>query len=101
MKFNYSLNHNEVFVIAEAGSNWKVGTHDQDILRAQELIEAAAIAGADAIKFQTYNAASVYSENAGKSDYLSKQGTRYFPKSYFRSDCESAFRISKIFSKTL
>ena len=74
MKFNYSLNHNEVFVIAEAGSNWKVGTYDQDILRAQELIKAAVIAGADAIKFQTYNAASVYSENAGKSDYLSKQG---------------------------
>lgn len=74
MKFDYPLNGNEVFVIAEAGSNWKVGTFNEDIQRAQELIKAASNAGADAIKFQTYQAASVYSENAGKSDYLAKQG---------------------------
>jgi len=39
----------KVFIIAEAGIN-----HDGDIARAHELIDAAAEAGADAIKFQTH-----------------------------------------------
>ena len=76
MKFNYPLNDNEVFVIAEAGSNWKVGTLEEDIERSEELIRAASNAGADAVKFQTYRSSSVYSENAGKSDYLTKQGMK-------------------------
>ena len=74
MKFTYPINDNEVFVIAEAGSNWKAGTLEEDLQRSEELIKAASDAGADAIKFQTYRSSSVYSENAGKSEYLTKQG---------------------------
>ena len=39
----------KVFIIAEAGIN-----HDGDVARAHELVNAAADAGADAIKFQTH-----------------------------------------------
>ena len=38
-----------IFIIAEAGSNWKVGTYQNDIKRATKLIKLAASAGADAI----------------------------------------------------
>lgn len=67
-------NPNHVFVIAEAGSNWKVGNYGDDLRRAKKLIKTAAECGADAIKFQTYSAKGVYVSNAGKSKYLSKSG---------------------------
>jgi N,N'-diacetyllegionaminate synthase len=63
-----------VFVIAEAGSNWKAGTSDEDVLRAKQLIDIAAQSGADAIKFQTYRPETLYVQNAGQSDYLAKHG---------------------------
>ena len=63
-----------VFVIAEAGSNWKCGTFDEDLLRAKQLIDIAAQSGADAIKFQTYRPETLYVQNAGQSDYLAKHG---------------------------
>ncbi len=64
-----------LFIIAEAGSNWKRGTIKQDISQAKKLIKTAALCGADAIKFQTYDS-SVYVENAGTSNYLSKKGLK-------------------------
>lgn len=67
-------NPNHVFVIAEAGSNWKVGNHRDDLSRAKKLIRIAAECGADAVKFQTYSAKGVYVSNAGKSRYLSRSG---------------------------
>lgn len=67
---------NSVFIIAEAGSNWKAGSPRQDWTRARVLIAAAAEAGADAIKFQTFRAEAVYVPNAGTSDYLSANGIR-------------------------
>lgn len=65
---------NHVFVIAEAGSNWKCGSMEEDLQRAKQLIEIAAKSGADAVKFQTYRPKTLYVENAGKSDYLSEKG---------------------------
>jgi N,N'-diacetyllegionaminate synthase len=68
------FNSNHTFVIAEAGSNWKVGTFDEDIQMAKKLIKTAKESDADAVKFQTYKSETVYVKNAGKSDYLSKNG---------------------------
>jgi N,N'-diacetyllegionaminate synthase len=54
------------FVIAEAGSNWKVGNYKQDLAMAKKLIREASKAGADAIKFQTFKSKTIYAHNAGK-----------------------------------
>ena len=61
-----------VYVIAEAGSNWRMGTPQRDLEMAKRLIEAAADAKADAVKFQTYRAETVYAPNAGIAPYLDK-----------------------------
>ncbi len=66
----------KIFVIAEAGSNWRMGTAARDRKMALTLIDAAAEAGADAVKFQTYRAETVYVPNAGMSDYLAQNGIR-------------------------
>lgn len=62
------------FIIAEAGSNWKCGSYNDDLKRARELIKTAAKAGADAVKFQTFKSENVYVPNAGKSKYLAEHG---------------------------
>jgi len=69
-------NQNSVFIIAEAGSNWKCGSYEDDIGCAKKLIEIASKSGCDAIKFQTFRPETLYVKNAGSSDYLSKQGMR-------------------------
>jgi len=63
-----------IFIIAEAGSNWKVGSPEEDKNQAKQLIKIAASSGADAIKFQVFRPNSVYVPNAGKSEYLSEKG---------------------------
>jgi len=73
-----------VFIIAEAGSNWRCGTWNRDIKMAKSLIDAAAEAGADAVKFQTYRPETVYVENAGESDYLSEAGIKESITEIFR-----------------
>lgn len=53
------------FIIAEAGSN-----HNGSLVQAKRLIELAASAGADAVKFQVFRAEHLYPKNAGLCDYL-------------------------------
>ncbi|MBX3196805.1 MAG: GNAT family N-acetyltransferase [Labilithrix sp.] len=65
-----------VFIIAEAGSNWRMGTPARDRRMAEALIDVAAAAGCDAVKFQTYRPETVYVENAGTSDYLAGAGIK-------------------------
>jgi N,N'-diacetyllegionaminate synthase len=76
MQENYSRlkDSSHTFIIAEAGSNWKCGTYEEDLEQAKKLIKTAAKAGADAVKFQTYRPETIYVPDAGKSDYLSKHG---------------------------
>jgi len=62
------------FVIAEAGSNWKVGSYEEDLLQAKKLIDVAKESGADAIKFQTYKSETVFVSDAGKINYLLEKG---------------------------
>lgn len=65
-----------VYIIAEAGSNWRSGTAPRDLAMAKSLIDVAVEAQADAVKFQTYKPATVYVENAGESEYLSDAGIK-------------------------
>ena len=53
------------FIIAEAGSN-----HNGSLEQAKCLIDVAASAGADAVKFQLFRARKLYPKTAGLSDYL-------------------------------
>ncbi len=53
------------YVIAEAGAN-----HNRDLGIARELIDVAADAGADAVKFQVYSGKALYSSKTPRFDYL-------------------------------
>ena len=53
------------YVIAEAGAN-----HNRDLGMARELIDVAADAGADAVKFQTYTGKDLYSSKTPDFEYL-------------------------------
>lgn len=57
----------QVFVIAEAGVN-----HNGDIATALEMIDVAAVAGADAVKFQTFRAESIATSTVGRAEYQSR-----------------------------
>lgn len=52
------------FIIAEAGVN-----HNGDMTLAQKLIDAAASAGAHAVKFQSFSTEALVTESAPKADY--------------------------------
>lgn len=55
---------NRTLIIAEAGVN-----HNGDLARAKQLIDAAAKAGADLVKFQTFSADRLVTRTAVKADY--------------------------------
>lgn len=52
------------FIIAEAGVN-----HNGSIAIAKKLIDAAAVSGADAVKFQTFHAENIVTPTATKASY--------------------------------
>lgn len=54
----------KTLIIAEAGVN-----HNGDLALARKLIEAAAAAGADRVKFQTFSADALVTTQASKADY--------------------------------
>ena len=58
------------FIIAEAGSN-----HNGDFETAKKLIDVAADAKVDAVKFQIFKADSLYSKHTPGFDYLKGQNT--------------------------
>lgn len=60
------------FIIAEAGSN-----HNGRLDQARRLIDVAAAAGADAVKFQFFRATQLYPKTAGRSDYLNDERSIY------------------------
>jgi sialic acid synthase SpsE len=53
------------YVIAEAGAN-----HNRDLGMGKTLVDVAADAGADAVKFQTYSAETLYSKHTPRFSYL-------------------------------
>ncbi|MDO8993027.1 N-acetylneuraminate synthase [Daejeonella sp.] len=54
----------KVIIIAEAGVN-----HNGDLTIAKKLIDAAAAAGVDFVKFQTFKADKIVTQNAQKAEY--------------------------------
>jgi N,N'-diacetyllegionaminate synthase len=58
------MNYNHTFIIAEAGVN-----HNGCLDKAIEMVDVAAAAGADAVKFQTFKAEKVIAVNAPKAGY--------------------------------
>jgi N-acetylneuraminate synthase/N,N'-diacetyllegionaminate synthase len=61
------MNQKKVLIIAEAGVN-----HNGDLEIAKKLIECAATAGADYVKFQTFKAGKLVSKSAKKAIYQQK-----------------------------
>ena len=57
----------KTLIIAEAGVN-----HNGDIKLAEKLIDVAAQAGVDYVKFQTFKAETIVSKNAKKANYQIK-----------------------------
>ena len=64
----YMVKKNKTLIIAEAGVN-----HNGNIKNAYRLIDEAAIAKADAIKFQTFTADTLVTKNAGLAKYQKKK----------------------------
>ncbi len=73
--------NSKVIIIAEAGVN-----HNGDLGNAKKLILAAANAGADYVKFQTFKAEKLVSKNAQKADYQ---------KANLKEDSDTQFEMLK------
>ena len=58
------MNGGKVFIIAEAGVN-----HNGSLETAKKMVDVAAEAGADMVKFQTFSADRLVTTSASKADY--------------------------------
>ena len=67
MRFNQFTKLSQAYLIAEIGVN-----HNGDIGLAREMVLAAKLAGADAVKFQTFTAESLVSIETPKVEYQKK-----------------------------
>lgn len=65
------MNRERVHIIAEIGVN-----HNGKVDQAKRLIEAAVVAGADSVKFQYFNSASLASQDAGLAEYQKRSASR-------------------------
>ena len=65
-----TANSDQVFIIAEAGVN-----HTGSLSRALEMVDVAATAGVDAIKFQTFIPEALASRSAPKAEYQQRNTT--------------------------
>ncbi len=74
---NNHHNHLEPLIIAEAGVN-----HNGCLARAKKMVEIAADAGADYIKFQTFKTENLVTKNANCADYQ-QQNIKNTTKSQF------------------
>ena len=61
------MNCSSTLIIAEAGVN-----HNGSIKTARKMIDIAAEAGADYVKFQTFKAETLVTQNADKAEYQKK-----------------------------
>ena len=62
-----SFKNNRIFFIAEAGVN-----HNGSMKNVLKMVDIASESGADAIKFQTFKASNLVTENAQKANYQLK-----------------------------
>ena len=71
-------NNNPCYVIAEAGSN-----HNRDLKTAIGLVDAAANAGCDAVKFQSFKTRELVTDDAKTCNYQNKKNI-LIKKRYFK-----------------
>lgn len=79
-----------IFIIAEAGSNWRIGSEEENWEMACRMIAAAKAAGADAVKFQTFQPATIYVENSGIYDLFERIKMPYEALPKLFEECQKA-----------